>query len=169
MTLTVNGEETEISGPLTLAGLIKHLQLVPERVAVERNREIVPRGRWAETSMEEGDRLEIVHFVGGGCLPVIPRGDADPPMRRDPQAVLPPQAVLDPVWIIDDHGYFNAPVPGLSAAVFTRIIQESPLSGSFTETDTWNCPSQETGPILQRLWSKTAKREGLAPIDEDHS
>ncbi len=68
MTLTVNGEETEISGPLTLAGLIKHLQLVPERVAVERNREIVPRGRWAEKSMEEGDGWKsFILWEGVAC------------------------------------------------------------------------------------------------------
>jgi sulfur carrier protein len=39
-----------------------------DRVAVELNRDIVPRDRWAETTLNDGDRLEVVHFVGGGCL-----------------------------------------------------------------------------------------------------
>ena len=39
-----------------------------DRVAVELNRDIVPRDQWAETKLPEGDRLEIVHFVGGGCV-----------------------------------------------------------------------------------------------------
>ena len=52
--------------PTTLALLIEQLGMKQDRVAVELNRDIVPRSKWAETNLSEGDRLEIVHFVGGG-------------------------------------------------------------------------------------------------------
>ncbi len=67
MRVILNGEEREIPEGLTLAGLIEHLGLSPERVAIERNREVVPRAEWAAVEIREGDRLEIVHFVGGGA------------------------------------------------------------------------------------------------------
>ncbi len=71
MILQINGEETTIaghgSGPFTLTALIESLGMKPDRVAVELNREIAPRDRWAEITLKDGDRLEIVHFVGGGC------------------------------------------------------------------------------------------------------
>ena len=54
---------TEGSG---IGELIKALGLNPERVAVELNRKIVRRGDWGSTTISEGDRVEIVHFVGGG-------------------------------------------------------------------------------------------------------
>ncbi len=66
MKLHINGEERTVSAPLTLSGLVEWLGLKADRVAVERNREIVPRERWPETPLAEGDRLEVVHFVGGG-------------------------------------------------------------------------------------------------------
>lgn len=65
MKLTINGEAQD-SAATTLAGLVEALGMKPDRVAVELNREIVPRGQWAETKLNDGDRLEIVHFVGGG-------------------------------------------------------------------------------------------------------
>lgn len=73
MTLHINGEEHAFadSAPLaqfTLASLIESLAMKSDRVAVELNREIVPRDRWPQTPLKDGDRLEIVHFVGGGCL-----------------------------------------------------------------------------------------------------
>jgi len=52
---------------ITLAALVDWLQLPADRVAVERNLEIVPRNQWSETKIGEGDRLEVVHFVGGGA------------------------------------------------------------------------------------------------------
>jgi sulfur carrier protein len=78
MTLQINGEERffpSTSGvSFTLAALIASLGMKPDRVAVELNRDIVPRDRWADTHLNDGDRLEIVHFVGGGrdsaCTPV---------------------------------------------------------------------------------------------------
>jgi sulfur carrier protein len=66
MKLQINGEEREFNGPLTLAALVEILGMKADRVAVELNRDIVPRDRWADTLLNEGDKLEIVHFVGGG-------------------------------------------------------------------------------------------------------
>ena len=66
MKLSINGQEREFAGVRTLAELVEQLALKGDRVAVEQNREIVPRERWAETPLKDGDRLEIVHFVGGG-------------------------------------------------------------------------------------------------------
>ncbi len=66
MPLQVNGEERTVPDGLTVRGLLVHLELVPELVVVERNREIVDRSRYDEVELEAGDRLELVHFVGGG-------------------------------------------------------------------------------------------------------
>ena len=69
MKLQINGEERDFGGspaPFSLAALVEILGMKADRVAVELNRDIVPRDRWAETQLQEGDRLEIVHFVGGG-------------------------------------------------------------------------------------------------------
>ena len=66
MTVTINGEVREVPAGLTVAALLHHLGLVPDRVAVERNLEILPRARWDDTAVEQGDRFEIVHLVGGG-------------------------------------------------------------------------------------------------------
>ena len=66
MHLFINGDERTLEGPLSLAELIDKLGMKADRVAVELNREIVPRAYWTETWLKEGDRLELVHFVGGG-------------------------------------------------------------------------------------------------------
>lgn len=68
MKLQINGEDQTFAGPLTLSALLEHMGMEPDRVAIELNREIVPRDRWNQTALSEGDRLEIVHFVGGGSL-----------------------------------------------------------------------------------------------------
>lgn len=65
LTLTVNGETRRSSAP-TIAALVRELDLTPEKVAVERNGEIVPRSTLADAALADGDVLEIVHFVGGG-------------------------------------------------------------------------------------------------------
>ena len=67
MTLSINGEEKSFQAPLTLAELLQQLGMKPDRVAVELNREIISRAAWPATQLKEGDRLEIVHFVGGGA------------------------------------------------------------------------------------------------------
>ena len=66
MQLIINGEDRRFGELANLAALVEELGIKGDRVAVELNREIVPRGRWAETPLHDGDRLEIVHFVGGG-------------------------------------------------------------------------------------------------------
>ncbi len=71
MTLTINGEDREFTSITTLSELVSQLGMKPDRVAVELNRELVRRDRWHETKLSNGDKLEIVHFVGGGS-PAIP-------------------------------------------------------------------------------------------------
>jgi thiamine biosynthesis protein ThiS len=66
MKIRINGDEREFNASLTLAGLIEQLGMKSDRVAIELNREIAPRDRWARLELNEGDQLEIVHFVGGG-------------------------------------------------------------------------------------------------------
>ncbi len=66
MKLTINGETHTLGGPCTVAELLRHLDLPAAKIAVERNLEIVPRSRYGETALADGDRLEIVHFIGGG-------------------------------------------------------------------------------------------------------
>jgi len=67
MNLQINGESRSFpDAPESLAALVAALALKPDRVAVELNREIVPRDRWPHTPLHDGDCLEIVHFVGGG-------------------------------------------------------------------------------------------------------
>ena len=70
MKLHINGEERDFAdapAEFTLFALVEKLSMKPDRVAVELNRDIVPRERWSVTTLNEGDRLEVVHFVGGGC------------------------------------------------------------------------------------------------------
>ncbi|HEX8389230.1 MAG TPA: sulfur carrier protein ThiS, partial [Sphingomonas sp.] len=66
VSITVNGEHRRVAAGLTLARLATDLGLVPEKVAVERNMEVVPRSTLAQVLVEDGDDIEIVHFVGGG-------------------------------------------------------------------------------------------------------
>jgi len=66
MRLTVNGEERDVNEGLTVRGLIEILGFTEGPVAVERNREVVPRAQHLTTQLADDDRLEIVHLVGGG-------------------------------------------------------------------------------------------------------
>jgi thiamine biosynthesis protein ThiS len=66
MKVLLNGEERELTEGLTIAGLVREIGLRPEQVAVECNRELVPRAHHAETPLGEGDVLELVTLVGGG-------------------------------------------------------------------------------------------------------
>jgi len=66
MKLQINGEARDFNPPLTLATLLDQLEMKADRVAIELNRSIVAGDQWAKTNLAEGDRLEIVHFVGGG-------------------------------------------------------------------------------------------------------
>lgn len=66
LNLTINGEPRSIEAPLTVAGLLETLGLPSAKVAVERNLEIVPRSTYGEVAVADGDRFEIVRFIGGG-------------------------------------------------------------------------------------------------------
>jgi sulfur carrier protein len=66
ITILVNGEQRQIAAGSTVSALLAALGLADRRVAVERNREIVPRAEHAHTVLADGDRLELVTFVGGG-------------------------------------------------------------------------------------------------------
>jgi len=80
-TLVLNGQEREfahLTPPVSLADLVAELQLKGDRIAVEHNGGIVERSRWDHTALAAGDRLELVHFVGGGSA-----GRWGPPASRD--------------------------------------------------------------------------------------
>jgi sulfur carrier protein len=66
LSLTVNGVATDVDDAQTVADVVARLGLVDKRIAVERNGQIVPRSRYANTPIARGDRLEIVGAVGGG-------------------------------------------------------------------------------------------------------
>lgn len=66
MRVTINGEEKQIADGLTVAALLEQLALPAGRVAIERNRDILPRAQWAATTVQPGDTFEIVTLVGGG-------------------------------------------------------------------------------------------------------
>ena len=66
ITVEINGDEREVPSGMTVGGLLSHLELHERLVVVERNREILRRNEYAEIFVEAGDRLELVHFVGGG-------------------------------------------------------------------------------------------------------
>lgn len=67
MTITLNGDPHELSGPVTITGLLVQLDIDPRRVAVERNFVVIKRDAYATTTIEEGDQIEVVNFVGGGA------------------------------------------------------------------------------------------------------
>ncbi len=66
MKITINGELREIPDGLSVEALLRHLEMIAERVAIERNLDILPRAKWQETAVQADDRFEIVHLVGGG-------------------------------------------------------------------------------------------------------
>ena len=66
MQILLNGENTEVSDAISVQGLIEHLELTGRRIAVEVNEDIVPRSEHAEHQLAAGDRIEIVHAIGGG-------------------------------------------------------------------------------------------------------
>jgi len=66
MHIKINGDNREFVAPLSVLALAEQLQLNPKQVAIERNCEIVPRSRYSEILLDEGDAIEIVQFIGGG-------------------------------------------------------------------------------------------------------
>ncbi len=77
MQVTINGENRDFSGPVTVNELLASLGLDAAKIALERNLEIVPRSAYGETVVGEGDKLEVVHFIGGGDAPAEAREDDD--------------------------------------------------------------------------------------------
>ena len=66
MQITLNGDMHEVAGPLTVSELLARLNIDARRVAVERNLVVLKRDAYAHTTIEAGDEIEIVNFVGGG-------------------------------------------------------------------------------------------------------
>jgi thiamine biosynthesis protein ThiS len=66
MKILINGETKELSGKLNLREVLQHFSLPNERIAVELNREVVRKKDWETTKVSEGDKIEVIHFVGGG-------------------------------------------------------------------------------------------------------
>lgn len=66
MKVTVNGESRELTGEVSLLELLRRLELPTGRIAIELNREVVRKKDWPDTKVCDADRIEIVHFVGGG-------------------------------------------------------------------------------------------------------
>jgi thiamine biosynthesis protein ThiS len=66
LNLRINGEDREVADNLSLQELVTQLNLTPERLAIELNQNVVRRADWGSTELNENDRVEIVHFVGGG-------------------------------------------------------------------------------------------------------
>ena len=66
MQVTVNGESTQLDGRFTLDRLLSQMRLGERRLAIELNGAIVPRSAWPQVSLADGDRVEIVHAIGGG-------------------------------------------------------------------------------------------------------
>jgi sulfur carrier protein len=64
--VVINGSASEVPVGLNVAGLLAHLGIVADRVAIERNLDILPRTQWEQTQVASGDQFEIVHLVGGG-------------------------------------------------------------------------------------------------------
>ena len=77
MRVQINGKARDVADKVKLSELVNELSLAPERVAIELNQKVVRRDLWPTTILADGDRIEIVHFVGGGSEvrpPGSPRG-----------------------------------------------------------------------------------------------
>ena len=66
MQIYVNGSPTQVQDAMPMSALIEHLGLTGQRIAVEVNAELVPRSRFEVHALQDGDRVEIIHAVGGG-------------------------------------------------------------------------------------------------------
>ena len=91
MQLTVNCEARAFEEPLTVADLLARIGMDARKVAIERNREVVPKSRYGATALAAGDRIEIVHFIGGGAPAAASessrqtfQGDGDSPAAAVP-------------------------------------------------------------------------------------
>src|SRR6187397_1397457 len=87
--LTVNGEQRTAEPGATVASLLRAMGVDPARVAVERNRDVVPRTTWAEAGLADGDKIEVVAFIGGGSGSLDrPNAPAPAPSANDDPLVL---------------------------------------------------------------------------------
>lgn len=66
MTITLNGDPHELPGPMTVSDLLARLEIDPRRVAIEHNRAVIRRPAYDTATINDGDTIEIVNFVGGG-------------------------------------------------------------------------------------------------------
>ena len=66
MTIFINGEARELVGVSTIAGLLDALELPKQRVAIELNKQVIRKQDWDSTNVADNDKIEVVHFVGGG-------------------------------------------------------------------------------------------------------
>lgn len=66
MEILINGEKKHLTSELNLVELLKYFELPSERVAVELNKEVVRKKNWENIKISDGDKLEVIHFVGGG-------------------------------------------------------------------------------------------------------
>ncbi len=78
MNITINGETRQIAANVSVDGLLREIGLDPAKVAVERNLEIVPKSTYVDTMVSDGDKLEIVHFIGGGAPEGVSVDEDDP-------------------------------------------------------------------------------------------
>ena len=72
MQIQINGENRDLADQSTLEDLVRELSLQPQRIAIELNHNVVRRNEWSETVLNNNDRIEIVHFVGGGVSEARP-------------------------------------------------------------------------------------------------
>lgn len=93
MRIQINGDVREVEDKLTLPDLIASLSLKPEQIAVELNHKVIRRAEWQATILREGDKVEIVHFVGGGNGPGCRKQEQTAGARR-PQVSVHPQCAL---------------------------------------------------------------------------
>jgi len=70
--IQINGEARDVANQSTLEDLVRELSLQPQRIAIELNHNVVRRNEWSETVLNGDDRVEIVHFVGGGLSEARP-------------------------------------------------------------------------------------------------
>lgn len=103
----LNGKPRQIPEGLTLRGLLDHLQVKHDRVAIELNREIVKAEIWESTRIQAGDELEVVHFVGGGACSTT---DSSPV----PSAAL---LVLKPLRTVSYGSVLNLDSPAASSTI----------------------------------------------------
>ena len=66
MQVTINGEKRELAESLTISEILKNLELPSERVAIELNKEVVRKKDWENIKVNDADKIEVIHFVGGG-------------------------------------------------------------------------------------------------------